>query len=122
MIQTTARLPEYHGIHLKTPNEKEARLKHAPIAWKKADPEERVDMALHRLQVAGFEPIEWGTPLYRRMGVPVILMHHSYLIEDEKLDRASKLLLDLGTKFGSKVGWAGEGTFIPYRLVQGYGA
>ncbi|KZP34350.1 hypothetical protein FIBSPDRAFT_942488 [Athelia psychrophila] len=96
MIQTTARLPEYHGIHLKTPNEKEARPKHTPIAWKKADPEELVDMALHRLQVAGFEPIEWRAPLYRRMGVPVILMHHSYLIEDEKLDRASKLLSDLG--------------------------
>jgi hypothetical protein len=94
--QTTARLPEYHAIHLNTPNEKEAHPKHTPIASKKASPEELVDMALHRLQVAGFELIEWRAPLYRRMGVPVILMHHSYLIEDEKLDRASKLLAGLG--------------------------
>ena len=32
------------------------------IASKIAGPEELVDIALHQLQVAGFESIEWGAP------------------------------------------------------------
>ena len=44
-------LPEYHGIHLKTSNEKDP--KHTLIASKIAG--ELVDIALHQLQVAGFE-------------------------------------------------------------------
>ena len=73
-IQSASRLPEHHTIHLNTTNEKDTRPKHIPIVSKTAGPEELVDVALHKLQVAGFELIEWRTPLYRRMCVPVILM------------------------------------------------
>jgi hypothetical protein len=47
-------LPEYHGIQ--KPRTK--RTNHTPIASKIAGPEELVDIALHQLQVAGFESIE----------------------------------------------------------------
>lgn len=36
-------------------------------------PLELVDLALHELQAAGIEPIEWGAHLYRRMNVPTIV-------------------------------------------------
>ena len=76
MVQTqiTSRFPENHTFHLNTPSEKDTCPKNIPIVSKTAGPEELVDVALHQLQVAGFELIEWRAPLYRRMCVPVILM------------------------------------------------
>lgn len=36
-------------------------------------PAEVVDMALHALQSAGFQLIEWRALLYRRMKVPILI-------------------------------------------------
>ncbi|KAI0329299.1 hypothetical protein GY45DRAFT_1325243 [Cubamyces sp. BRFM 1775] len=55
-------------------------------------PEELVDKALKALQEAGIQLIEWKTLLYRRMGVPVILKDFHYLVPDEQLPLASKVL------------------------------
>ncbi|KAI0663748.1 hypothetical protein C8Q70DRAFT_906522 [Cubamyces menziesii] len=55
-------------------------------------PEELVDKALRALQEAGVQLIEWKTLLYRRMGVPVILKDFHYLVPDEQLQLASKVL------------------------------
>ncbi|EJF64501.1 hypothetical protein DICSQDRAFT_51896 [Dichomitus squalens LYAD-421 SS1] len=57
-------------------------------------PEELVDKALKTLQNAGIELIEWSSLLHRRMNVPVIIKNFSYLVPDDKLDAASKLLAD----------------------------
>lgn len=88
MIQTpnTTCSPEYHGIQLKSLNEKEAHPKHIPIASKKADSEELVDIALHQLQVAGFELIYGERHLYIRMGVPLILKVIDFLCNARYVD------------------------------------
>ncbi|KAI0826572.1 hypothetical protein BC628DRAFT_1320151 [Trametes gibbosa] len=57
-----------------------------------SSPEELVDKALHALQEAGVQLIEWKSLLYRRMGVPVIIKDHHYLVPDADLPRASTLL------------------------------
>ncbi|OCH91387.1 hypothetical protein OBBRIDRAFT_728815 [Obba rivulosa] len=59
-------------------------------------PEELVDRALHTLQQAGMELIEWKSLLYRRMGVPVIIKDYHYLVPDEVLSEASEILLNQG--------------------------
>ncbi|THH16508.1 hypothetical protein EW146_g4140 [Bondarzewia mesenterica] len=59
-------------------------------------PEELVDKALDRLQMAGVQLIEWGTLLFRRMGVPVILTHYHYLVPDDELQGASEILSGMG--------------------------
>ncbi|KAI0323404.1 hypothetical protein GY45DRAFT_1406172 [Cubamyces sp. BRFM 1775] len=55
-------------------------------------PEELVDKALKTLQETGLQLIEWRTLIYRRMGVPVILKDYHYLVPDEQLSLASKVL------------------------------
>ncbi|THH15917.1 hypothetical protein EW146_g4641 [Bondarzewia mesenterica] len=59
-------------------------------------PEELVDKALHRLQIAGVQLIEWGTLLFRRIGVPVMLTHYHYLIPDDELEVASDIASGMG--------------------------
>jgi len=60
------------------------------------EPEVLVDLALHTLQAKGLQLIEWGSELYRRMHVPVIAMHFSYIIPDNDLDAASSILANTG--------------------------
>ncbi|KAI0775014.1 hypothetical protein BD413DRAFT_603049 [Trametes elegans] len=55
-------------------------------------PEELVGKALKALQEAGIQLIEWKTLLYRRMGVPVIVKDYHYLVPDESLTVASRVL------------------------------
>ncbi|KAI1791229.1 hypothetical protein LXA43DRAFT_973244 [Ganoderma leucocontextum] len=57
-------------------------------------PEELVDKALKTLQDAGVELIEWLSLLHSRMNVPVIIKNFHYLVPDEQLDIASKLLAE----------------------------
>lgn len=45
-------------------------------------PAEVVDMALHALQSAGFQLIEWRALLYRRMKVPILIKVSNPYIED----------------------------------------
>ncbi|PFH47180.1 hypothetical protein AMATHDRAFT_7022 [Amanita thiersii Skay4041] len=59
-------------------------------------PAEIVDAALVQLQTMGIELVEWKALLMRRMDVPIILRDFSYLVPDEDVEAASKLLLDLG--------------------------
>lgn len=77
MIQTQTS-PEYRTVFLNAPRQKDVQEKHYPIIAKNSlfdqSPEELVDIALQRLQTAGLDPIEWRAPLYRRMGIPKILM------------------------------------------------
>ncbi|KAI1791233.1 hypothetical protein LXA43DRAFT_889599 [Ganoderma leucocontextum] len=62
--------------------------------FSKYRPEELVDKALKALQDAGVELIEWLSPLHSRMNVPVIIKNFHYLVPDEQLDIASKLLAE----------------------------
>ncbi|KAI0648911.1 hypothetical protein C8Q79DRAFT_887884, partial [Trametes meyenii] len=55
-------------------------------------PEELVDKALHALQEAGIQLIEWKSLLHRRMGVPVIIKDYHYLVADEHLELAEKIV------------------------------
>ncbi|KAI0349715.1 hypothetical protein OH77DRAFT_1414481, partial [Trametes cingulata] len=55
-------------------------------------PEELVNMALTALQQAGIELVEWKTLLYRRMGVPLVVKDFHYLVPDEQLPLASRLI------------------------------
>ncbi|GBE90121.1 hypothetical protein SCP_1801450 [Sparassis crispa] len=64
-------------------------------------PEELVDHALHTLQDAGVELIEWRSLLYRRMGVPVLIKDYHYLVRDEDLHAASDILLHEGLPLSS---------------------
>ncbi|EIW57957.1 uncharacterized protein TRAVEDRAFT_48981 [Trametes versicolor FP-101664 SS1] len=57
-----------------------------------SSPEQLVDKALHALQEAGIELIEWKTLLFRRMGVPVALKNFHYLVPDAEFARASQIL------------------------------
>ncbi|KAL1949849.1 hypothetical protein VTO73DRAFT_8730 [Trametes versicolor] len=57
-----------------------------------SSPEQLVDRALHALQEAGVELIEWKTLLFRRMGVPVALKNFHYLVPDAEFARASRIL------------------------------
>ncbi|TEB34231.1 hypothetical protein FA13DRAFT_1729739, partial [Coprinellus micaceus] len=59
-------------------------------------PEELVDVALSRLRAAGIQLIEWMALLYRRMDVPIIIRDYSYVVPDEDLPRASRILSDIG--------------------------
>ncbi|OSC97832.1 hypothetical protein PYCCODRAFT_1454694 [Trametes coccinea BRFM310] len=55
-------------------------------------PEELVDKALRALQGAGIQPIEWLSLLHRRMNVPVIIKDYHYLVPDDQLNLAQKIL------------------------------
>ncbi|KAI9061127.1 hypothetical protein FKP32DRAFT_1576640 [Trametes sanguinea] len=55
-------------------------------------PEELVDKALRALQEAGIQLIEWLSLLHRRMNVPVIIKDFHYLVPDDQLDLAHKVL------------------------------
>ncbi|KAI0636215.1 hypothetical protein C8Q77DRAFT_1052473 [Trametes polyzona] len=57
-------------------------------------PEELVDRALHALQTAGIQLIEWKSLLYRRMGVPVFIKDYHYLVPDEEIEHASTIVQD----------------------------
>ncbi|CDO78206.1 hypothetical protein BN946_scf184701.g4 [Trametes cinnabarina] len=55
-------------------------------------PEELVDKALRALQEAGIQLIEWLSLLHRRMNVPVIIKDFHFLVPDDQLDLAQKIL------------------------------
>ncbi|KAI0366288.1 hypothetical protein BV20DRAFT_972008 [Pilatotrama ljubarskyi] len=55
-------------------------------------PEELVDKALRALQQVGVELIEWKSLLYRRMGVPLMVKDYHYLVPDEQLQLAFKVV------------------------------
>ncbi|KAK0221947.1 hypothetical protein IW262DRAFT_1460220 [Armillaria fumosa] len=60
-------------------------------------PETLVDLALLVLnENAGIILTEWRTLLYRRMNVPLVPCHFSYIVPDDKLQQASELLTSLG--------------------------
>ncbi|KAI0315292.1 hypothetical protein OF83DRAFT_1062377 [Amylostereum chailletii] len=58
-------------------------------------PEVLVDHALRRLASAGIELIEWGTSLFRRLNVPLIPKHFTYVVADDQFDTASDLLVNM---------------------------
>ncbi|KAL4250063.1 hypothetical protein ABKN59_004914 [Abortiporus biennis] len=60
------------------------------------EPAEVVDRALHALQQAGVQLIEWRALLYKRMNVPVIVKDFSYAVPDDELEGASSILTDIG--------------------------
>ncbi|KZT11952.1 uncharacterized protein LAESUDRAFT_641422 [Laetiporus sulphureus 93-53] len=60
------------------------------------EPEELVDMALARLQCADLKPVEWKGLLYRRMGVPVLIKDFAFILPDNSVEYASKILTDMG--------------------------
>ncbi|KAJ3503261.1 hypothetical protein NLJ89_g8510 [Agrocybe chaxingu] len=72
-----------------------------------------VDAALHALQQAGIEPVEWGSLLYNRMHVPTLIKDYFYLVPDDALASASGVLSDLGLPFSppSKLLMQTEGDF-----------
>ncbi|KAK0188144.1 hypothetical protein F5146DRAFT_1062188 [Armillaria mellea] len=60
-------------------------------------PETLVDFALLLLkESAGIILTEWRTLLYRRMNVPLVPCHFSYIVPDEKLQEASEILTSMG--------------------------
>ncbi|KAH9474863.1 hypothetical protein JR316_0013331 [Psilocybe cubensis] len=59
-------------------------------------PAEIVDIALDTLQSLGIQLVEWRSLLYRRLGVPVLVLDYSFLVPDDDLDRASDLLTRTG--------------------------
>ncbi|KAK0503898.1 hypothetical protein EDD18DRAFT_1062063 [Armillaria luteobubalina] len=60
-------------------------------------PETLVDLALYALNKnAGIILTEWRTLLYRRMNVPLVPCHFSYIVPDGKLQQASEILTSLG--------------------------
>lgn len=89
MLQTvTATLypPSSPAIMLRTPRDTQDYFQDAPPSSPSAStvhassPEQLVDKALHALEKAGVQLIEWKSLLYRRMGVPVILKVHGFNI------------------------------------------
>ncbi|KAK0487343.1 hypothetical protein IW261DRAFT_1447375 [Armillaria novae-zelandiae] len=60
-------------------------------------PETLVDLALLVLhENAGIILTEWRTLLYRRMNVPLVPCHFSYIVPDDRLQQASETLTSLG--------------------------
>ncbi|KZT10199.1 uncharacterized protein LAESUDRAFT_476330 [Laetiporus sulphureus 93-53] len=77
------------------------------------EPEELVDMALARLQGADLRPVEWNGLLYRRMGVPVLIKDFAFILPDNSIEYASKILTDMGLPRAQKscsLSWT-EGDF-----------
>lgn len=102
--------------------------------FKDLDPEQVLDIALHKLQSAGIQLVEWGGLLHSRMNVPrivsvgdssplffsnhslsertfFVLQDYPFLVPDEDLQRASILLENLGLSLRtpSRVPLAAEG-------------
>ncbi|KAF4571679.1 hypothetical protein EYR36_009022 [Pleurotus pulmonarius] len=61
-----------------------------------SSPEALVEQATQKLLSAGIQLIEFRYQLYRRMGVPAVVLHPCYLVEDEQLDEASDIVAGLG--------------------------
>ncbi|KDQ28937.1 hypothetical protein PLEOSDRAFT_1112006 [Pleurotus ostreatus PC15] len=61
-----------------------------------SSPEALVDQATKKLLAAGIQLIEFRYQLYRRMGVPAVVMNPCYLVDDDRLDEASNIVADLG--------------------------
>ncbi|SJL07395.1 uncharacterized protein ARMOST_10742 [Armillaria ostoyae] len=60
-------------------------------------PETLVDFALLLLnETAGIILTEWRTLLYRRMNVPLVPCHFSYIVPDDRLQQASEILTSMG--------------------------
>ncbi|KAK0449197.1 hypothetical protein EV421DRAFT_1780524 [Armillaria borealis] len=60
-------------------------------------PETLVDFVLLLLnETAGIILTEWRTLLYRRMNVPLVPCHFSYIVPDNRLQQASEILTSMG--------------------------
>ncbi|KAF4572657.1 DNA-directed DNA polymerase gamma mip1 [Pleurotus pulmonarius] len=77
-------------------------------------PEDLVEQATQKLLSAGIQLIEFRYQLYRRMGVPAVVMNPCYLVEDDQLDEASNTVADLGLPLTSPLSTNAntEGKFV----------